>query len=419
MEISRGRGKNKCYWKEEETELLIEVLQEMAADPSWKTITGFKSNYMFELHRRIVSRMPTFSKKVTPHIESKVKWLKTKFHIINYMVKQNGCRWNNAEDKIKCDRKWYKSYCLVHKEAKGMWDFRFPFFKQLETVYGNERSNGGVVQGNSAASRNLDVAIIERNDNAIHESEVEPNTESGSEYSSSESDDSLSDERENGVHPFSQATPIPIDNNGAIRIGIKPKTTPNAEDRSAKKQKTSPSSQDIAARLDEIKANFHTFVQGINANFAVLAKSMMQDNVNQKTESEKLKDVMDEIMKLNLSSDDLFKAAEIFAANKNKIDVFFSLPEQLRVSYVIRGFNASYSSIANAVTDDNIRQKLAMERLKDVIAEIMKFDLSSDEVFKAADMFAIERNRIDVFFCLPEDLRKSYVITLTARSSSN
>ncbi|GJW85184.1 hypothetical protein Tco_0158329 [Tanacetum coccineum] len=36
----------------------------------------------------------TFSKQVSPHIESKVKWLKTKFHIIDDMLKQSGFQWN-------------------------------------------------------------------------------------------------------------------------------------------------------------------------------------------------------------------------------------------------------------------------------------------------------------------------------------
>nr|GEX02495.1 myb/SANT-like domain-containing protein [Tanacetum cinerariifolium] len=101
---SRGRVKNKCFWEESETELLIEVLQDMTSDPSWKTNGGFRSNYLGEVHRRILAKRPDFSKKVSPHIESKVKWLKTKFHIINDMLKQSGCSWNDVEKKIACER---------------------------------------------------------------------------------------------------------------------------------------------------------------------------------------------------------------------------------------------------------------------------------------------------------------------------
>nr|GEW42775.1 uncharacterized mitochondrial protein AtMg00810-like [Tanacetum cinerariifolium] len=49
-----GRGKNKCFWEESKTELLLNVLQDMANDPCWNTDNGFKSNYLGEVHRRIL-----------------------------------------------------------------------------------------------------------------------------------------------------------------------------------------------------------------------------------------------------------------------------------------------------------------------------------------------------------------------------
>ena len=109
----RGRGKNKCYWYDSETKILIDVLQEIACDPAWKTSGGFRSNYLTEVYKRILSKMPNFSKQISPHIESKVKWLKTKFHVINDMLKQSGCQWDDVEKKIACERDWYESYCLV------------------------------------------------------------------------------------------------------------------------------------------------------------------------------------------------------------------------------------------------------------------------------------------------------------------
>ena len=109
----RGCGKNKCYWEQKETQLLIEVLQDMASDPSWKTDGGFRSNYLCEVHRRILIKMPTFSKQVSPHVESKVKWLKSKFHVINDMLKYSGCQWNDVEKRVVCERDWYDGYCKV------------------------------------------------------------------------------------------------------------------------------------------------------------------------------------------------------------------------------------------------------------------------------------------------------------------
>ncbi|CAI9105814.1 OLC1v1004828C1 [Oldenlandia corymbosa var. corymbosa] len=128
----RGRGRNKCFWTEDEVHILIQVLQSMACDPSWKTNSGFKSNYMSEVLKRILDIMPNFTKKVTPHLESKIKWLKSKFHCIIDMLRESGCQWNDVEQKIACEKQWFDSYCQTHKEANGMWDFKFPYLNQLE-----------------------------------------------------------------------------------------------------------------------------------------------------------------------------------------------------------------------------------------------------------------------------------------------
>lgn len=115
LKFIRGRGKNKCFWTDEEVKALVEALQELIYDPLWKTDSGFKSNYMFELHSIILSKIPNFTKQVNPHIESKVKWLKNKYFAINKMLGQSGCRWNAAESMISCERQWYDNWVKVFK----------------------------------------------------------------------------------------------------------------------------------------------------------------------------------------------------------------------------------------------------------------------------------------------------------------
>ncbi|GKD56871.1 Myb/SANT-like domain-containing protein [Tanacetum coccineum] len=128
----------------------------MANDPSWKTDNGFRSNYLGEVHRRILAKRPDFAKIVSPHIESKVKWLKTKFHVINDMLKQSGCSWNDVEKKVACEKQWFDNYCKNHKEAKGLWDVPFPYFNKLELVYGKDRATGIEAEGFEDAIHNLE-----------------------------------------------------------------------------------------------------------------------------------------------------------------------------------------------------------------------------------------------------------------------
>ncbi|PWA76419.1 myb/SANT-like domain-containing protein [Artemisia annua] len=197
----RGRGK-KCYWYDNETKILIDVLQEIACDPAWKTDGCFRSNYLTEVYKWILSKMPNFSKQISPHIESKVKWRKTKFHAINDMLKQSGCQWDSVEKKTACERDWYESYILNHKEANGLWDFKFPYLDQLELVYGRDRATGATVEGYG---------------DAIHNMEVEQNVESGGE-NVGDSFVSLTDD-ENDMQNASQATPTTSNINNARKNG--------------------------------------------------------------------------------------------------------------------------------------------------------------------------------------------------------
>ncbi|GKA87776.1 hypothetical protein Tco_0809540 [Tanacetum coccineum] len=122
-------------------------------------------------------------------------------------------------------------------EANGLWEFPFPYFKQLELVYERDRATSAVVEGFK---------------DAIHNMKNEQNGESGG---------------------------------------------------------------------------------GFNANFGtmanVVANAMTNDNNYKKAKSEQLKDLLVEITKLDISSGDVLYATEIFAAKKDKLDLFLNLSHQL------------------------------------------------------------------------------------------
>ncbi|KAG6497030.1 hypothetical protein ZIOFF_044915 [Zingiber officinale] len=243
-QIVRGRGRNKCFWTENEVQVLIATLQDMACDPSWKIDGGFKSNYMAEVHKRMLSKIPTLTKQVTPHIESKIKWLKTRFHIINDMCRQSGYQWNDVEKKIACEKQW-------------------------------NRATGAVVQGYV---------------NAIYNLEVDQNDESGGENLGAFYHSSNVYEEDNNMYFESESTPTALHNTDVPKSATKRKQPLTSGDKK---------------RIYE-----------------------------KKMASERMKDVIAELMNLSLPSGDVFKAANIFTADKDKIDVLFNLPLELRRNYV-------------------------------------------------------------------------------------
>ncbi|GJY58530.1 retrovirus-related pol polyprotein from transposon TNT 1-94 [Tanacetum coccineum] len=199
----------------------------MANDPSSNDTKRIRYKQAHEAARKDVEWAFDVLKKkraiiktpVSPHIESKVKWLKIKFHAINDMLKQSGCSWNDIDKKIACEKDWYVSYCKNHKDAQGLWDFEFPYFNQLEVVYERDRATGLVAEGYA---------------DAIHNLEEEQNVENGGE-NLSEFQFSLSDE-ENNVQYMSEATQADSNLNNATNITNKQKTSATGN-KAAKKRK--------------------------------------------------------------------------------------------------------------------------------------------------------------------------------------
>nr|GEU34182.1 myb/SANT-like domain-containing protein [Tanacetum cinerariifolium] len=182
------------------------------------------------------------------------------------MLKYSGCQWNDVDKKIACECDWYLKYCENHKEAKGLWDFPFPYFNQLDLVYGMDRAIGTVVEGFK---------------DAIHNMENEQNGKSRGDNIGG-FHISLSDDEEVDVQYMSQTTQTTLNFTNGTNMAKKQKATSNGK-QAAKKRKI---------RVMETMAN------GV-------ANAMADDNNHKKDKSNQLKDVLDELMKLNIPSGDV------------------------------------------------------------------------------------------------------------------
>ncbi|KAG6479456.1 hypothetical protein ZIOFF_062922 [Zingiber officinale] len=153
------RGKNKRFWTAEESWVLIRCLQDMATDPLWKTDGGFKNNYMNKIKRLMMQKLPQLTIEVK-HIDFRIKFLKGRYHAINEMCKQSGCSWNDVEKKIACEFTWYIEWSKTHKDAKGLYNVSFPYFTDLDIVYGKDRATGDVAEDPLTAEQNLENADV-------------------------------------------------------------------------------------------------------------------------------------------------------------------------------------------------------------------------------------------------------------------
>ena len=108
-----GRGKNKRSWTKPEEECLINGLLEMSTDPSWKADRSFKSGYKNKLEDKLNEKFPGCGLKAMPHIDSKVKWFKDKYNVIQEMLRTSGFSWNNEKSMIECERQSYDDFCRI------------------------------------------------------------------------------------------------------------------------------------------------------------------------------------------------------------------------------------------------------------------------------------------------------------------
>ncbi|KAG6491643.1 hypothetical protein ZIOFF_046578 [Zingiber officinale] len=120
--IARGRGKNKQYWTDEEVGALVDALIELASNPLWKVDTGFKNGYMVQIHKMVLGKIPSFNKAIIPRIESKIKYLKTKYNPLSEMCMQSECQWDDVKHKINCAKQWFDAWCLDRAVRLGAKD---------------------------------------------------------------------------------------------------------------------------------------------------------------------------------------------------------------------------------------------------------------------------------------------------------
>ncbi|KAL3513494.1 hypothetical protein ACH5RR_026211 [Cinchona calisaya] len=269
----RGRVKNKCFWADNEVKALIEALQEMACDPLWKTGGGFKNGFMVELHKMVAHKIPDFTKQVDPHIDSKLKWLKSRYHPITEMVKKSGCEWDNVEKIIKCERQWYDSWAKRHKEASGLWNMKFPYLDELELVYGKDRANGEAVEDYEDAVNNL---------------EAEEKSAETASYVNYETDDEIS----------------------ISTSRIQKRQTAHLSKKSKKLETSAaPAPSPMEAQFEMVTNKFISSIDGIASHFASIATAMTNEDKREQLASDRSNSLVAELLKLELCEGDTFRVA--------------------------------------------------------------------------------------------------------------
>lgn len=111
--VERGRGKNKHFWTMDEDAALLESLHELYQSTKWRGDSGFKNGYTIQLETMMERKLPDCGLKASPHIESRIKTLKSKYFALSEMLSHNGFGWNDKQMMLICDKHVYNEWVKV------------------------------------------------------------------------------------------------------------------------------------------------------------------------------------------------------------------------------------------------------------------------------------------------------------------
>ncbi|XVF72674.1 hypothetical protein PTKIN_Ptkin12aG0139000 [Pterospermum kingtungense] len=131
-------------WTPNKDVVLIRCLQTLSEDLKWKGDNGtFRAGYLVQLEKMIELELPNACIKAEPHIDSRIRLLRRHYHAIVEMITiGNGFGWNDSEKCVTALKDVFDDWVRSHPYAKGLRNKPFPFFEELDEIFGLDRATG-------------------------------------------------------------------------------------------------------------------------------------------------------------------------------------------------------------------------------------------------------------------------------------
>ncbi|KAK9272237.1 hypothetical protein L1049_002608 [Liquidambar formosana] len=310
-EPSRGRCKNKRGWTPVEDAILVEIMLDLVVSGKIKCDNGFKPGAYLQIEKLLEEKLSGCGLQATPHIESRVKTLKSKYNNIQEMLGGSGFGWDAARKMSICEREaydlWVKaitsgavillSALIVfgllqgHKDAKGLWQKPFPHLDELGIIFGKDRANGKRAFAPADLNEEVDQEEDASTDIGLNEIDVDVSaTATSSGGSSTQSD---------------------------------------------KKRKSS----------DTYSVGFSRMVQAITKTAQSMEKlvaCLAEPSLRPPSPPvDKITKVFEEVLKIpNLNESDMLDVSEIIMKDPAKVNLLFSIPENLKKTWVDKILNS-------------------------------------------------------------------------------
>ncbi|GAU43673.1 hypothetical protein TSUD_302360 [Trifolium subterraneum] len=280
LDIFNSVKSTKRQWTAEEDAVLVQGLLKLV-DDGWKADAGsFKPGYTKVLEKYIHNKFPGCTLRANPHIESRVKRLKSQYSAIKDMLgpSASGFGWDDTRKMIMVEKEIYSQWCKSHPTAIGLYGKPFPHFDTLDTVFGKDKASG------NAAEDTVDMP-------AAMEKEYFPSTQGGG------SEINLNDDED---YFESQIPETPIPNTA----------TPGSN----------PTNQ----------SQREFYASGVE-NMKQLSSCFMHEKVT----AERRNQIVSILNEIELPAEDVVMAAVLITKDNNLCDCFFAMPTpELRKKFV-------------------------------------------------------------------------------------
>ncbi|KAL5574249.1 hypothetical protein UlMin_023846 [Ulmus minor] len=162
MDISKkGPGQNKRFWIGDEDIKLVKALLEIHNEGKFKAKDNFKPSHLKAIEKYLEEKLHGCELKAKPHIESRMKTLKTQFYVVHEMLTGPNCSgfgWDSDRKMVTAEKPIWDAYlqvifilvvvcflftlCDFHKDATPYKTKAFPFYDELCLVFGKDRATG-------------------------------------------------------------------------------------------------------------------------------------------------------------------------------------------------------------------------------------------------------------------------------------
>ncbi|KAF7844026.1 putative myb/SANT-like domain-containing protein [Senna tora] len=137
---------SKHNWSAEEDAALVACLVSMKHDQNHMQGSKFTSGHLGELEKMMQRKLPGCGLKGNPHIQSRIKTLKsnwTTVHDMVYGTNTSGFGWDEDRQMVVADKDVWDAYIKSHSDASRFRYKPFPHLIDLTKVWGKDRATGG------------------------------------------------------------------------------------------------------------------------------------------------------------------------------------------------------------------------------------------------------------------------------------